>query len=115
MSNEDYSKMTELELRQLDWDRMTPEQFMLAEKRAQDIRINLKKKRYSRHRSNEAILPYTNRFVRIYGNVYDISDRDYKYLVQLKSPQKIDDMKAQIAARYTPIENVADDLIETLV
>ena len=28
MSNEDYSKMTELELRQLDWDRMTPEQFM---------------------------------------------------------------------------------------
>ena len=81
---------------------MTPAEFMLAERRAQAIRANVKTRNI--HRTNN--IRTDEYIVRIYGNLYKVNATEMKYLRESKTPDGIDTLKARIAASREPIQNI---------
>lgn len=94
MENIDFDNLTEIDLSSLDWDCMTPDEFIKAEKQAQKILKDRKKQRSIGKKEN---------IVKIYGNNYQIKYKDYMMYKRATTIEQIDKIRGKIVAEYTPI------------
>lgn len=96
-----YENLTELDLHQLNYDVMMPNEFILAERRAQQIHNSVR----TRNRRNKG-LRTDEYIVRIYGNLYKVNDAEMTSLKRAKTPEGLDSVKAKIASSREPLQDI---------
>lgn len=84
-----------IDLSNIDWDKMTPKEYYLLERRIQDA-IKKRKKELRRTERNTG----KHVIVSIYGKLYRITQKDYKLLKT--NPEK---NKAYIISVYEPLQD----------
>ena len=84
-----------IDLSDVNWDMMTPQQYVLLEQKVQKS-IRQRRKEIRKDKTSGKSVN-----VSIYGKLYQISDKDYKELK--KDPEK---MKPYIVAMYKPLTDV---------
>lgn len=84
-----------IDLSNIDWDKMTPKEYYLLERRIQEA-IKKRKKELRKTETNTG----RHLIVSIYGKLYRITQKDYKLLKS--NPEK---NKAYIITVYQPLED----------